>query len=242
MALPFQILNSSPALTLRYCTCDINHNFEHGVSQTVRKIGLHVDAHRVMVFKHPQICLSEVSRSTTLMSNVCTVTHWLCSHGLESRSEKRFEKCDWDRDLNYVHSHALQTPSQSRSGSAHARIKFRKSFAFACPRIRLSRQITIQNALILHFKTRFKSLIWDRFAFTWAKIRQGPNHVLKRLSGRDSSPCEHSHYTVYTSTVGNNYRLTHTHTHTHTLHPHNLIKPFLTITYLLTRVELEADV
>ena len=49
-------------------------------------------------------------------------------------------KCDWDRDLNYVHSHALQTPSQSRSGSAHC-------------------------------KTRFKSLIWNSFAFTRAKIR-----------------------------------------------------------------------
>ena len=26
---------------------------------------------------------------------------------------------DWDRDLNYVRSHALQTLSQSRTGSAH---------------------------------------------------------------------------------------------------------------------------
>ena len=68
---------------------------------------------------------------------------------------------DWVRDLNYVRSHALQTPSQSRTGSAHcevifcsyfavradwpmhgfiahfqnahARITFRKSFAFTCP-------------------------------------------------------------------------------------------------------------
>ena len=34
----------------------------------------------------------------------------------------RDPKRDWDRDLNYVHSHALQTPSQSRSGSAHCEV------------------------------------------------------------------------------------------------------------------------
>ena len=39
-------------------------------------------------------------------------------------------------------------------------------------RIRLSRRITIQNALFSRFKTRFKSLIWNySFLFTWAKIR-----------------------------------------------------------------------
>ena len=68
---------------------------------------------------------------------------------------------DWDRDLNYVRSQALQTPSQSRTGSAHCevifcsycavranwpmhgfsahfqnahtRITFQKSSAFTCP-------------------------------------------------------------------------------------------------------------
>ena len=112
----------------------------------------------------------------------------------------RDPKRDWDRDLNYVRSHALQMPSQSRSGSAHwevifcsfcavrvrwlthalmhgfsahfwnahARITFRKSFAFTCPRIRLSRRITIQNPL---FFSCFKSLLWNSFVFTWAKIR-----------------------------------------------------------------------
>ena len=29
---------------------------------------------------------------------------------------------DWVRDLNYVHSHALQTPSRSRTGSAHCEV------------------------------------------------------------------------------------------------------------------------
>ena len=55
--------------------------------------------------------------------------------------------------------------------NAYARITFRKSFAFTCPRIRLSTRITIQNALFSHFKTSFKSLIWNSFAFTRAKIR-----------------------------------------------------------------------
>ena len=31
---------------------------------------------------------------------------------------------DWDRDFNYVHSHALQTPSQSQTGSAHCEVIF----------------------------------------------------------------------------------------------------------------------
>ena len=31
---------------------------------------------------------------------------------------------DWVRDLNYVRSHALQTPSQSRTGSAHCEVIF----------------------------------------------------------------------------------------------------------------------
>ena len=36
----------------------------------------------------------------------------------------RDPKRDWDRDLNYMRSHALQTPSQSRSGSAHCEVIF----------------------------------------------------------------------------------------------------------------------
>ena len=36
----------------------------------------------------------------------------------------RDPKRDWDRDLNYMRSHALQMPSQSRSGSAHCEIIF----------------------------------------------------------------------------------------------------------------------
>ena len=104
----------------------------------------------------------------------------------------RDPKRDWDRDLNYmyVRSHAMQTPSQSRSGSAHcevifcsycavradwpmhgfsahfqnahARITFRKSFASGF--LRESRSKT-------PLFSRFKSLIWNSFAFTRANIR-----------------------------------------------------------------------
>ena len=138
----------------------------------------------------------------------------------------RDPKCDWDCDLNCVRSLALQTPSQSWSGSAHCEvifcsycavradwpmhgfsahfqnahswITFQKSFAFTCPRIRLSMRITIQNALFSHFKTRFKSLIWKSFAFTSAKIRlsnqeRAESHSVMSLE-RDSFWCEQALY------------------------------------------------
>ena len=94
---------------------------------------------------------------------------------------------DWDRDFNYVHSHALQTPFQSRSGSAHcevifcshcavwadwpmhgfsahfqnahAQITFRKRFTFTCPRIRLSTWITIHNTLFFRVSKLVSKLI-----------------------------------------------------------------------------------
>ena len=102
---------------------------------------------------------------------------------------------DWVRDLNYMRSQALQTPSQSQTGSAHcevifcsycavradwsmhgfsahfqnahARITFRKSFAFTCPQN--------QAFYVDHDPKRqifgFKSLIWKSFAITKGKIR-----------------------------------------------------------------------
>ena len=138
--------------------------------------------------------------------------HWLCSHGLELRSERRFgtrSKTWLDRDLNYVRSHGLQTPFQSRSGSAHcewyfapttqsARADWPMRLCMASARIfkmhtHESRSETAlrshglesgfqgrsrsKTPFFLHFKTRFKSLIWNSFAFTWAKIRKRPNHV-----------------------------------------------------------------
>ena len=93
-------------------------------------------------------------------------------------------KRDWDRDLNYVRSHTLQIPSQSRSGSAHCEVIFCSYcavradwFQNAHARITflesgvLYTRITIQNAPFSRFKTRFESLIWNSFAFTWAEIR-----------------------------------------------------------------------
>ena len=129
---------------------------------------------------------------------------------------------DWDRDLNYVRSHASQTPSQSRTGSAHCEVKifcsycavradwpmhglsvhfqnahawitFRNSFAFTCPRIRLSTRITIQNDLLFQkhvSKAWFEKALCSQRIKSGFQIRKGPNHVPKCLSEHDSFPCE----------------------------------------------------
>ena len=104
----------------------------------------------------------------------------------------RDPKRDWDRDLNYVRSHALQTPSQSRSGSAHCEIIFCSHCAWLQHGFsaRISKMHTHEShserALRSHvlesgflresrskmpFFSRFKSLIWNSFVFTRAKIR-----------------------------------------------------------------------
>ena len=75
------------------------------------------------------------------------------------------------RSLRWLTHAWLQHGFSAHFQNAHAQITFRKSFAFTCPRIKLSTWITIQNALFSRFKTRFKSLIWNSFAFTKAKIR-----------------------------------------------------------------------
>ena len=87
---------------------------------------------------------------------------------------------DWVRDVNYVRSHALQLPSQSRTGSGHCEVIFHSycadwpfdpCMALACTskihthksrskralhshvlRIRFSRQITIEIALFFAFQ------------------------------------------------------------------------------------------
>ena len=135
--------------------------------------------------------------------------HRLCSHGLKSRSERRFRSRSktWFGIViwtTWVHMHCKRlSPNHDQDmptasdilplycagrvrwlthtlmrgffsahfQNEHPRITFRKSFAFTCPRIKLSRRITIRNAFFSRFKTRFKSLIWNSFAFTWAKIR-----------------------------------------------------------------------
>ena len=53
-------------------------------------------------------------------------------------------------------THALMHGFSAHFQNAHARITFRKSFAFTCPRIRLSTRITIQNALFFAFQNAFQ--------------------------------------------------------------------------------------
>ena len=115
----------------------------------------------------------------------------------------RDPKRDWDRDLNYVRSFALQTPFQSRSGSAHCEVIFcsycavctdwpMHGFSMASARISkmhthesrseralrshvlesgFLRESRSQTSFFSQFKMRFKSLIWNSFAFTKTKIR-----------------------------------------------------------------------
>ena len=87
--------------------------------------------------------------------------------------------------------------------NAHARITFRKSFAFTCPRIRLSTRITIQitqKRPFFAFQNAFQKP--DLKQRSWGlksgfQIRKGPNHVPKRLSERDSFSCEQAHNLPY---------------------------------------------
>ena len=113
--------------------------------------------------------------------------YWLCSHGLESRSERRFGSwlgswfelraftcianafpitlriCTLGGNILFLlRSPRWLTHAWRQHGfsahfqNAHARITFRKSFAFTCPRIRLSTWITIQNAPFFAFQNAFQ--------------------------------------------------------------------------------------
>ena len=105
---------------------------------------------------------------------------------------------DWVRDLTYVRSQALQTPSQSRTGSvhceviccsycavranwpmhgfsthfqnAHAPITFRRALHSHVLRIRLSTWITIQNAPFFAFQ-RPVSKAWIESALRSQRIK-----------------------------------------------------------------------
>ena len=150
--------------------------------------------------------------------------HWLCSHGLESRSERRFESrsqtwlgswfelraftcianaCALRGNILFllrsprwlIHSW-FQHGFSAHFKNAHARITFRNSFAFTwnqafyadhdpkCPFFRVSKRVS---------KAWFQTALRSYGLISGFRIRKGPNHVLKRLSERDSSPCEHSH-------------------------------------------------
>ena len=119
--------------------------------------------------------------------------HWLCSHRLESRSERRFGSRSkmWLGSWFEIRAFTcianafpitiricalrgnilllLRSPRalidpcallmhgfSAHFLNAHARITFQKSFAFTCPRIRLSRRITIQNAPFFAFQNAFQ--------------------------------------------------------------------------------------
>ena len=157
---------------------------------------------------------------------------WVCLHGLESRSERRFKTrsktwlgswfelrlftwatnafpitiricalrvmfCSYYAVRARWLTHALMHGFSAHFLNAHARITFRNSFAFTWTRIRLSRRITIQNALFFRVSKRV-SKAWFETAFcshglkSGFQIRKRLNHVLKRLSERDSSPCKHT--------------------------------------------------
>ena len=108
---------------------------------------------------------------------------WLCSHGLESRSGTWFKTwfelraftwatnafaitiricalrvifCSYYAVRARWLTHALMYGFSAHFWNAHARITFRKSFAFTWSRIRLSRRITIQNALFSAFQNAFQ--------------------------------------------------------------------------------------
>jgi len=138
---------------------------------------------------------------------------------VSDRDPKRDMGRDLDRDLNCVHSHALQMPSQSRSGSAHSQGIFcsytaqsalidpcmasariskmhtHKSFSerALCSHV-LESRFLCESRSKMPFILRFKSLIWNSLHSQGLKscfrIRKGPNHVPKCLLERDSLSCE----------------------------------------------------
>ena len=107
---------------------------------------------------------------------------------------------DWDRDLNYVSSQALPTPSQSRTGSAHCevifcsycavradwpmhgfsahfknahvRFTFRKSFAFTCPRNQAFYRNHDPKCLFFHVSKRI-SKAWFERALRSQRLKSG---------------------------------------------------------------------
>ena len=134
--------------------------------------------------------------------------NWTCqvqtSMGLFTKEANHVLLPDWVRDLNYVHSQALQPLSRSQTGSAHCEVIF-CSYCADWPlihawlprtfpkwhtnrvpkssvlRIRLSRLITIPT-----------TLIWKSFAFTEGKsgfrIRKGSESRSEMAFGTWFSP------------------------------------------------------
>ena len=134
-------------------------------------------------------------------------SHWVCLHGLESRSERRFgtwfktwlgswfelRAFTWATNAFPITNQELRTASDILlllRQSARADWPMRLCMASARIFKMHTHESRSETALRLHglesgflgesrsktpffshFKTRFKSLIWNSFAFTWAKIR-----------------------------------------------------------------------
>ena len=119
---------------------------------------------------------------------------------------------DWYRDLNYVRSHALQTPSQSQTGSAHCEVIF-CSYCLTHAWLQLAfpkctHESRSERALRLHVlesgflrgsrsktpffrvsKAWFERALRSQRVKSGFQIRKGP----KRLSEHDSFSCEQAH-------------------------------------------------
>ena len=90
----------------------------------------------------------------------------------------RDPKHDWVRDLNYVHSQALQMPSQSRTRSAHCKVIF---YSYCAVRADWPKELCVHmssesgflggSRSKTPFISRLNSLILKSFAFTMGKIR-----------------------------------------------------------------------
>ena len=147
-------------------------------------------------------------------------------------------KRDWDRDLNYVRSHALQTPSQSRSRSAHCEIIFcscadwpmRYCMASACIFKMHTHDWRSERALHSHVlesgisKAWFETALHSQGLKSCFQISKGLNHVLKELSEHDSFSCKQAQWSIskqlgstktkQASHIYMHHYITHLHLHT----------------------------
>ena len=100
------------------------------------------------VFTWEQITFRKTFRIGIVIWTMCVHMHCkrLPNHDQDLRTARwYFTPTDWP-------IHGFSAHFQN----AHAQITFQKSFAFTCPRIKLSRWITIQNALFFAFQNAFQ--------------------------------------------------------------------------------------
>ena len=187
------------------------------------------------------------------------VNHRLCSHGLESCSERRFGSLSktwlgsWF-ELRAFTCFANAFPITIRICALRGNILFllRSPHALIdpCPYawlqrafLKCTRMNHVPKELCVHIvesgflrESRSKTPFFrvsERLSKAWFEtalrshglksgfqIRKGPNHVLKCLSERDSSPCEHSHNCVISTSqkIWLNLVLTESQKFNHTSH------------------------